>query len=126
MRGLQHIAVNLFFRSHAAGVMASDSDRNLPSLLKVSRLTLIVLAPHKYYERYASHSKSLPWLAALEQKINGDFDSSSVCQAMGLSLMFRFECFPDWFHWHNSPTGPRLCREEVLSALFGRLPYFAP
>jgi hypothetical protein len=124
VRGLQHVVVYLFYRTRFSEVGYPGWNSQVPNLLDADRLSLAVLAPTGFYDRYVPFAACLNWLNHLEHKFNRDLRNSSACQAAGVTAAFRFECFPTDFEWSDEYAHSPESSGVISSAFARRRRYF--
>jgi len=90
----------------------------VPEILDASDAALSVLAPYDYYQNDKND-----WLWGFEQSLNNGLrEFSKKFRASPTS--FRFEAFPDNFHWNANDVNQENSQKDLLWALHQRVPLF--
>lgn len=123
IQALQNGMANLFIRTSLVETCHPDwITSGLPELLKAASLTLAVLAPRDFYERF---QRALPFLAEFEATLNRSLTQSDVCHVTQIPVCFQFEVFPDDFAWGTQMVESSANLPEVASAFATRRRLFA-
>ena len=113
---------NAFFRVYSQSLNTEDLET---PLLRATEIRLRVLAPKSFYERFHAQSD---WLKELENKLDKGLQkfSDNVLAETGMKITgFRFDMFPENFHWDQARHADDEHRKKVLEAVHRRHPCFS-
>ncbi|MBL4885721.1 MAG: hypothetical protein JKY95_14465 [Planctomycetaceae bacterium] len=112
---------NTFFRANSEQLNIGDLET---PLLQATEIRLRVLAPAAFYQRFDTKAS---WLKELENRLDEGVQEFSNTCLKGINMKitgFRFDVFPEEFHWDPRRHADEEHRKEVLVAVHRRHQFF--